>query len=68
MGKLKPFGKDSAANDMGYDLPFLIGWLEDILSSEEDATGRRAKLLEKAEEAHQLLCDIDAEAPQKDNS
>jgi len=62
----KPFGSQSSANEMGYDLPFLIGWLEDIISSEEETRSKtRISLVEKAEEAHQLLCDIDAVAPQK---
>ena len=48
---VRPFGSNSSGGELGYDLPFLIGWLEDIISSEEETTNKkRAKLVEKAAE------------------
>lgn len=64
---LPRFGVGSSAEQNGYDLDFLIGWLEDQIEYEsekyEHDTGHRAARLEQAEDAVQLLREVSEWTP-----
>lgn len=56
------FGAGSTADESGYDLPFLVGWLEDHIDSESErcflgaGAGKHVEArLEAAEDAKALL-------------
>lgn len=60
--KLKKFGADSMADSMadsaGYDLPLVVGWLEDMVSSEDEsatAKGPKRKRVELVEDGLEKL-------------
>ena len=62
MAKLKPFGENSMADRHGYDLEFLIGWLEDMVGHESGRTysykGPISRRIEKVEQALELLNEV----------
>ena len=41
--KLKEFGHGSSAHEYGYDLPLLLGWLEEMAEAEEEGTRATGK-------------------------
>jgi len=56
--KLKKFGRGSMADRAGYDLPVLVGWLEDMVSYEEEFAalkGPKRKRLELVEDGLEKL-------------
>lgn len=56
--KLKKFGSGSMADDAGYNLPLMVGWLEDMVSTEDEsaaAKGPKRKRLELVEDALERL-------------
>jgi len=59
--KLKPFGAGGLSHDHGYTLPVLVSHIEGLVDEEQSASfadfGRRAKRLEKVEQALALLQD-----------
>ena len=66
---MKPFGQGSLADENGYDLPFIGGWLEDMAGHEDVVLGRISKgkrfaRLRKVQEAIGILneaCEIGGE-------
>ena len=66
---MKPFGQGSLADENGYDLPFIVGWLEDMAGHEDlvlgcISIGKRFDRLQKVQEAIGLLneaCEIGGE-------
>lgn len=51
----KAFGEKSTAAEQGFDLQTIVGWLEDMITDEEE---RGHPLVPKAYDALQLLTEI----------
>jgi len=59
---MKPFGSGSAAHKQGVDLPFITGWLDDMIrhESEREPIGKlRQARIDKAEAAKVLLEELE---------
>jgi hypothetical protein len=54
--KLKPIGKGSSADSLGYSFSLLVSWLEDIRDSELEKADTKPAYLKRAEELDTLVC------------
>lgn len=59
MGKLRPFGKGTRTEEWGFSFGLLLGHLQAMLEEESEEYGpRRAVIIEKVEDACQLLNEV----------